>query len=263
MAKVKTFIEGITGQEEERKKAKDEVNQMVTLAMAKLDAMELKLREKFRNKELEGQLEIVGDRLGAFSREYRVNYSDGNMSKAVDELIGSIMGLGEGDTRNLIARIVSNALNAMFSSITSIEEEKQIFVVTLEGAALVRYDFDVWRSAEADASVSKHCQSVVAITYARSVVDHTKVSEDKMNDAINCFLGGSASLDDVIEYKKKLIELLKLHINENSLSSCSGKEIIPLMSGIPVDTEKAEDFANTIKMTDESRYVEEFLKSFV
>lgn len=263
MAKVKTFIEGITGQEEERKKAKNEVNQMVTLAITKLDAMESKLREKFRNKELEGQLEIVGDRLGAFSREYRVNYSDGDMSKAVDELIGSIMGLGEGDTRNLITRIVSNALNAMFSSITSTEEEKQIFIVTLEGAALVRYDFDVWRSAEADTSVFKHCQSVVAITYARSVVDHTKVSEDEMNDAINSFLGGSASLDDVIEYKKKLIELLKLHINENSLGSCSVEEIIPLMSGIPVDTEKAEDFANTVKMTDESRYVEELLKSFV
>lgn len=66
---------------------------MVTLAITKLDVMESNLREKFRNKELEWQFEIVGDCFGAFLREYRINYSDGDMAKSVDELIGSIMGL--------------------------------------------------------------------------------------------------------------------------------------------------------------------------
>lgn len=77
----------------------------------------------------------------------------------------------------------------MFTSITETEEEKHIFIITLEGVAFVCCDFDVWKSAEADASVFKHCKIVVAIIYARSVVDHTKVIEDELNYTINSFLG--------------------------------------------------------------------------
>lgn len=39
-------------------------------------------------------MEIVGDRMGAFSHEYRVNYSDGDLSKAVNELVDEIMTIG-------------------------------------------------------------------------------------------------------------------------------------------------------------------------
>lgn len=135
MAQVKELIDNFTGQTEARDKAKKEVAQMVMLANAKLDAMEADLRDKFRNKELEGQMEIVGDRMGAFSREYRVNYSDGDMSKAVDELVSSIMNLGEGDTRSLISKIITNALSAMFTSVSITEEEKKLFVVVMEGGS--------------------------------------------------------------------------------------------------------------------------------
>ena len=79
MAEVKKFIEKFSGQAEERDQAKREVSQLVTLATAKLDVIEARFRDMFRNRELEAQLEIVGDRMGAFSREYRVNYSDGDI----------------------------------------------------------------------------------------------------------------------------------------------------------------------------------------
>lgn len=265
MAKVKSFIEEITGQEHERDKAKKEVDMMVRLANAKLDTMETALRDMFRNRELEAQMEIVGDRMGAFSREYRVNYNNGDVSKAVGELVESIMGLGQGDTRSLITRIISNSLNAMFTSVSASEEEKRIFVVMLEGVSLVRYDFDIWRSSEADSSLFQHCQSVVAITYARSVVDHTKVSEDELNDAIYRFFGGRASIDEIIAYKKKLLELLHTNItqagNFELANAANDSDLISRMASIPVDTKKAEEFANNVKMTDESLYVEELLKS--
>lgn len=264
MAKVKSFIDELTGQKEDRERAKKEVAMMVQQANSKLDSMESKLRDMFRNKELESQMEIVGDRMGAFSREYRVNYNDGSMSKAVDELVSSIMGLGQGDTRSLISRIITNSLNAMFTSVSSTEEEKRIFVVMLEGVALVRYDFDIWRSAEADSSLFHHCQSVVAITYARSVVDHTKVTEDELNDAINRYLGGNVSIEQVIEYKKKLIELLHTNVTQTGniklADASNGNELIPLMTNIPVDMKKAADFAENAKITDEYRYVAELLK---
>ncbi len=263
MAQVKKLIEDVSGAKEERERAKKEVSQMVMMANAKLDAMESQLRDMFRNKELEGQIEIVGDRMGAFSREYRVNYSDGNMSKAIDELVSSIMGLGEGDTRNLISRIITNSLNAMFTSVTSTEEEKRMFIVMLESAALVRYDFSIWRSAEADSGIFQHCQSVVAITYARSVVDHTKVSEDELNDAINRFLGGNAPIDSIIAYKKKLIELLNIHTNKADINRPAGvkeDDLLGHMAGIPLDYGKVEHFVNDVHMTEESSYVAALLK---
>jgi len=153
----------------------------------------------------------------------------------------------------------------MFTSVTTTEDEKCCFVVMLEGVALVRYDIDVWKSAEADSSIFQHCQSVVAITYARSIVDHTKVSEDELNDAINTYLGGNVSIDEVIAYKKKLIELLHLNVtqagNIELTDAANDSELIPLMASIPVDTKKAAEFANNVKMTNESNYVEELLKS--
>lgn len=58
MAKVKDIIENLTGQTEARERAKKEVTQLVAQANAKLDAMESRLRDMFRNKELESQMEI-------------------------------------------------------------------------------------------------------------------------------------------------------------------------------------------------------------
>lgn len=90
-------------------------------------------------------------------------------------------------------------------------------MVLLEGVALVQYDIYVWRKSEADSGLFKHAESIVAITYVRSVADHTKVAEGELNDAIyRCI--GKASVQEVIEYKKLLIDLFKLAgITTNSL----------------------------------------------
>ncbi len=265
MAKVKDMIDKFTGQSEARERAKKEVTELVEKANLKLNDMENKLRDKFRNKELESQMEIVGDRMGAFSREYRVNYSDGDVSKAVNELIDAIMDIGSDSAKSIVSRTITNALKAMFTSAVSTEEEKQMFVVMLEGVALVRYDIDIWKSAESDASLFQHCQSVVAITYARSIVDHTKITDDELNDAIHSFLG-NAGIDEVIAYKKKLIDLLKINVNADKsvnakavLNSGKDDKLIPLMSSIPVNAKLAKEFAENKKITEESRYVQSLL----
>ena len=217
MATVKNFLDKITGAEEEREKAKKEVQNLVVLANAKLDNLENELKELFRNKQLEGQIQIVGDRMGAFSREYRVNYADGDVSNAINELVDQIMSIGTESAKTIICKCIKNALNAMFNSVSASEEEKRIFIVLLEGVAMVRYDIYVWRSAEQDKALFSHASSVVAVTYARSVIDHTKVSEDELNDAIFRFLGGNVPLQDVIHYKKDLIELFKLVATQNNI----------------------------------------------
>ena len=209
MASVKKFLNDLTGQEAEREKAKKEAASLVQLAQSKLDNLENEMRELFRNKELEAQVQIVGDRMGAFSREYRVNYADGDVSNAVQELVNQIMSIGSEKAGAIISKAITNSLSAMFSSVNVQEESKRLFVVLLEGVAMVRYDIWVWKSAEQDQALFQHTQSVVAITYARSVVDHTKLSEDELNDGIFRSLGG-ASVKEVIEYKRELMELFNL-----------------------------------------------------
>lgn len=58
--------------------------------------------------------------------------------------------------------------------------------------------------------------------------------------------------------------MLKLHINENKVNVClknsSSTELLPLMANIPIDFKKAHDFAKTVKITEESRYVIDLLK---
>lgn len=213
MASVKKFLDDLTGQAEARARAKKEAASLVQLADSKLDNLENEMREMFRNKELEAQVQIVGDRMGAFSREYRVNYADGNVSNAVDDLISQIMDIGTEKATAIISKAIKNSLKAMFTSVSVQEEQKRLFVVLLEGAAMVRYDIWVWKSCEQDQSLFSHVESVVAITYARSVIDHTKLTEDELNDGINRSLGG-ASLKEIIEFKKELLELFKLKVND-------------------------------------------------
>lgn len=243
MASVKKFLDDLTGQSEAREKAKKEAASLVQLANSKLDNLENKMREMFRNKELEAQVQIVGDRMGAFSREYRVNYSDGSMSNAVDDLIGQIMDIGSEKAGVIISKAIKNALNAMFTSVNVQEEEKQLFVVLLEGAAMVRYDIWVWKSCEQDHALFSHAESVVAITYARSVVDHTKLTEDELNDGINRSLGG-ASLKEIIEYKKELLELFKLKVN-NALCALPDASLPPEEADKQLDGSLMEMIAAT------------------
>lgn len=218
MAKIRKLLDDLTGQTEAREQAKKEAALLVEQAMMKLDILENKLKDLFRNRELESQVQIVGDRMGAFAREYRVNYEDGNISEAVSSLVNQIMDIGSEKAQKIISKAITNALNSMFTNVMISEEEKRLFVIVLEGVALVRYDIYVWRKSESDRGLFKHAESVVAITYARSIVDHTKVSEDELNDAIYRSLG-TVSVNEVIEYKKSLIELFKLQAtNVMSLS---------------------------------------------
>lgn len=66
MAKVKEFIENLTDQSGARERAKKEVTELVEKANLKLNDMENRLREMFRNKEQESQMEIAGDRMAHF-----------------------------------------------------------------------------------------------------------------------------------------------------------------------------------------------------
>ena len=49
------------------------------------------------------------------------------------------MTIGSESAQKIISKTIKNALNAMFTSAVTTEEEKRIFVVMLEGVALVRY----------------------------------------------------------------------------------------------------------------------------
>lgn len=256
MASVKKFLDDFTGQSQARDQAKKEAACLVQLANSKLDYLENKMKEMFRNKELEAQVQIVGDRMGAFAREYRVNYSDGDISKAVEELISQIMDIGTEKAATIISKAIKNSLSAMFTSVSVSEEEKQLFVVLLEGAAMVRYDIWVWKSCEQEQSLFSHVESVVAISYARSVVDHTKLTEDELNDGINRSLGG-ASLKEIIEYKKELLELFKLKANNTMLCAVPDNSLPPeqanaqlngaLMQMIAATADQAVDQAKTLR----------------
>lgn len=221
MAKIRKVLDDLSEQPEAREQAKKEAALLVEQANMKLDILENQLKDLFRNRELEGQIQIVGDRMGAFAREYRVNYEDGNISDAVSSLVNQIMDIGSEKAQQIISKAITNALNALFTNVVISEEEKRLFVIVLEGVALVRYDIYVWRKSESDSGLFKHAESVVAITYARSVVDHTKVSDDELNDAIYRSLG-TVSVNDIIEYKKSLIELFKLQAT-NVMPICFAK----------------------------------------
>lgn len=200
MAKIKKVLNDLLEQPEAREQAKKEFDLLVKQADMKLDILENELKDLFRKKELEGQLHTVNGYMGRFTREYRVNYEDGNISEAISSLVDQIMDIDSTKAQQIINKAITNALNPLFTNAAISEEEKRLFVIVLEGVALVRYDIYVWRQSESDCGLFKYVKSIVGITYARSVIDNTRVSDDELNDAIYRSLG-TASVDDIIEYK--------------------------------------------------------------
>lgn len=209
MATIKGFIDQFTGQPEQQKKAEDEVQVLVQLATYKLESLENELKNMFRNKELEGQLQIVGDRMGEFIQDYRVDYEVGDVSAAVSDIVNTIMDLGSEDARKIIAKTINNALKAFFSQTAVTEGQRKLFVVGFESVAMIRYDFYVWKYRSQSNGLFTTTKSVVAFTYCRSVIDHEKVSEDELNDAINRSFGGHLSPEELGKYRDSLDQLWK------------------------------------------------------
>ena len=225
MATIKKFLDDLSGQSEAQKAAEKEVEVLTQMANYKLDSLEQKILEQFRNKEQLGKIEIVGDRLGEFIRDYRVRYEDGDVSEAVTTIVNEIMAIGEEDAKSLIAKTINNALKAIFATVGITESEKQLFRVNFEKVALVRYDFYVWKYSSRSDGLFTNTKSVVAFTYARSVVDHEKLSDDELNDAIEQSMGGNAEPEEVQKYKEKLIELWKIKLKGTSASHAKAEHI--------------------------------------
>ena len=153
-----------------------------------------------------GKIEIVGDRLGEFARDYRVNFQDGDVGSGVQGIVDEIMNIGETSAQRLIAKTLNNALKSLFVSTVAGEEERQLFKVVFEKVAIVRYDLYVWRYTVRSDGLFKQTKSVVAYTYARGVVDHSKVSIDELNDAIAQSMP-DATLEEIAAFKLKLQEI--------------------------------------------------------
>lgn len=209
MASIKWLLNNLAGQTEARLQAEKEVALLMEQANMKLDILENELKDLFKNKELERQIPIIGDEIGPFEREYRFNYEDGNISDAVDSLVKQIMTIDSKRIQPIIVKVITNALNAMFTNVETSEEERRLFIIALEGVKLVRYDIYVWRKTESDSGLFKYAKSVVAITYARSIVDLAKCPEDEINDAIYASLR-TVGFEEMVEYKKNLLELFKV-----------------------------------------------------
>ena len=165
MAQVKTFLQQFSGQPEAQMEAEREIGILVYLATNKLEALESKLRDSYRNKDINGKIEIVGDRLGEFARDYRVNFQDGDVGSGVQGIVDEIMNIGETSAQRLIAKTLNNALKSLFVSTVAGEEERQLFKVVFEKVAIVRYDLYVWRYTVRSDGLFKQTKSVVAYTY--------------------------------------------------------------------------------------------------
>lgn len=226
MATIRKFLDDLSGQSEQQKAAEQEVALLVKMAEYKLDTLETQIRNKFLNRQLEDQIEIVGDRLGAFTKGYRVNVQTGAVGDAIKGIVNNIMMIGDAGAKEIIGGVITNALDAMFSSVGVEDRQEQLFVITFAGMALVRYDFYVWKYESSSNGLFKNTKSVVAYTYASSVVDHKKVNSDQLGQAIYNSFGSNASPEKVAEYAKKLKEAydaLNAISGENALAEFKAK----------------------------------------
>ena len=204
MATMRTFLDNLSGQPQQQKAAEQELALLVKMAEYKLETLESEIRNKFLNHDLESQIEIVGDRLGSFTKGYRVNVETGKVGSAIKAIVDQVMLIGDAKAKDIVGGVITNTLDAMFSSVGVTESQQQLFTIAFGGMALVRYDFYVWKYESSSNGLFKNTKSIVAYTYASSVIDHTKVTSDQLLQAIYNSLGTNASPESVTDYVTKL-----------------------------------------------------------
>jgi hypothetical protein len=187
-------------------KQREQYTFLLNVAKAKMDVYKAELDEMFLNPEAVGKVQIVGKRAFAYHSQYHVGL--GTKEEVVDKIGESIGDFLKGDSTDItngILNIASTAVDAILGN-TSIGEceDKQFFIIPQHNA-IIRIDTKCWRYNFSSAGIITDSENIFCYVCCKSVVDHTKLSDDEFTYLLSEYVGDDP--DKVKAYAQKLQDI--------------------------------------------------------
>ena len=206
MAAIKKMIDDFTGATEAELKQKENLEFLKNAASAHLEIAQAKIAASLKG-EGEGieQLYIVPDSVMKAEYGYNVSSKEG-MNEGLKSAIDLFFKGSKEDVKNGFQTLVQSALSALFADTTAGEQTKKLYFVTMEHNVFVRVDLYIWKYYFSQKGLTDKVQQAFCYTFVKSVVDHTKVSEDTMIYLVSQYMG-----DDIGKVKAFITEMNTLY----------------------------------------------------
>lgn len=217
MASVKKAIADLTGSEEDKTKAKEQLDFLKNSAETKLQLISDEIEKKLSGQGDLNGLYIVPDSIVGTSKEYYVESGEG-VSDAIKSAVDNFFSGSKDDVKAGFCKIVESALDTLLGNTEVGESQQDYYFVMMEHNAFVRVDIGMWKYYFSQKGIISDAQQALCYSFYKSVIDHTKVSEDTMIYLVSEYVG-----DDLEVVKKFMDEIRELYKDLEGTSPESNK----------------------------------------
>lgn len=207
MASLKKIMNDISGASEEELKEKENLDFLLKSASTKLELAQNDIAQMLQGHSTGiGQLYVVPDSVIESDSGFHVSAGeemDQGLAAAVDLFFkGSKESVKAG-----FQTMVKSALSAFFADTMAGEQTKRLYFVTMTNFALIRVDLFVWKYYFEQKGLSDQVQQAFCYTFTKSVIDHTKVSNDFLLATIEPYTDDDP--DAIKTYLQELFSVFK------------------------------------------------------
>lgn len=216
MAKISKLIDDITGETEDEQRMREQFTFLQKMAEAKSETFETELKMMLSSETI-SKVEIVGKRAFRYYNSQHVNISencDDAITGAIDDFFQGKDGVKDG-----FQKIVKQGISGLIGNKSIGEKVEHMFFVYPENNAIVRVDVKAYKYTFSKKGIlAKDVENVFVYTMAKSIVDHTTLSQDELLYMVTEMAGAeNADLAVVKQFIGELKECWKMLESSNAM----------------------------------------------
>lgn len=218
MATIRKAIESITGDEDEKKKAREMLTLLAEACDARAKVMEQDLKTYIRTAGTDENKTIpISDILTEyFETRVTTKESINDIPTEVGEAIKKIMSNNIVDG---VVDIVSTTLTALLGSSSGGEVTRRQYFVCIEGLSMVRYDISYWARDITVETLKKYQEKSCVCILVKSSIDPENLKFNTFLNIYQTLLEKKTGLtnDELIEYIEAAKKVYKALLDENNI----------------------------------------------
>ncbi|KAI0835401.1 hypothetical protein F5Y06DRAFT_306190 [Hypoxylon sp. FL0890] len=197
------YEEASAADEQERQKARQDLEVLQKAVAYKLNQFEDKLRERFLNPDSVAKTQVPGLRALRISRYSNVGIKgapEENVSGAIDNYLGTAKTgfSSEASLKDGFKKIVSTAMKDILSTTAAGEHEQEAFFVYVQHNSVIRLDVMLWRWNFTGNGFSDKYENVLGYVICTSIVDVSALKTAEFVYLISEYAGDSE--EEVLKY---------------------------------------------------------------
>ncbi|CAD5977971.1 hypothetical protein PCC9214_04335 [Planktothrix tepida] len=160
-------------------KEKEQLEFLRSAATTRLRLYKEKLHDMLHDLEAVGKVKILGNRVLRYHSEYMVDITEETDDK-IYEVINDFFPGASDTAKNVFQGLITQSLKSILDDASVGGKQVQALYVIPENGAIVRVDAKYWKYGFSEEGVIGNHKNVFCCLFAKSLVNHTKISLDEL-----------------------------------------------------------------------------------